>query len=102
MVLLPLLVVVVPATRFIPTAYRFLMRSRIYKWYGALMSIERQMLKGATSEEQANLVRRAEAIEKAVNELKMPVSYAEQLFVLRDHVRTVHQHLRDRPLPGSP
>jgi len=98
-VLLPLLVVVVPATRFLPTVYRWLMRSRIYKWYGALMTIERQLLKDTTNAEQANLLQRVDAIEKAVNELKMPVSFAEQLFVLRAHVQTVRQHLIDRAQP---
>jgi hypothetical protein len=100
-ILVPLLVILVPATRFIPTVYRFLMRSRIYKWYGALMAIERQMLKSPTPEQREVLIRRVEAIEKAVNELKMPVSYAEQLYVLRDHVRTVRQHLVARTDPAG-
>jgi TRAP-type uncharacterized transport system substrate-binding protein len=95
-IILPLLVILVPATRFLPTVYRWLMRSRIYKWYGALMTIERQVLKSTTPEERASLLRRVEAIERAVGELKMPVSFAEQLFVLRDHVRSVRQHLLDR------
>lgn len=92
-IIVPLLVVLVPASRFLPTMYRWLMRSRIYKWYGALMSVERQMLKGPSAAERVTLIDRINEIDKAVSELKMPVSYAEQLFVLRDHVRMVRQHL---------
>jgi TRAP-type uncharacterized transport system substrate-binding protein len=94
-VILPLLVILVPASRFLPIAYAWLMRSRIYKWYGALMTIERRALRPAGPEERLAMLERIEAIDKAVSELKMPVSYAEQLFVLRDHVRSVRQHLRD-------
>jgi TRAP-type uncharacterized transport system substrate-binding protein len=101
-VLVPLLVILVPASRFLPTAYRWLMRNRIYKWYGALMAVERQILRGIAPERRESIAQRIEAIEKAVNELKMPVSYAEQLFVLRDHVRTVRQHLRDRTMAAVP
>ena len=43
-VLLPLLVCIVPATRVAPALYRWRVRSRIYRWYGALMAIERDML----------------------------------------------------------
>jgi hypothetical protein len=101
-VIVPLLVILVPASRFVPTAYRWLMRSRIYKWYGALMAVERQILRGIVPEQRESITQRLEAIEKSVNELKMPVSYAEQLFVLRDHVRTVRQHLLSRTMPVVP
>ena len=47
-VLLPLLVVIVPATRVVPALYRWRVRSRIYRWYGALMAIEREMRGGHT------------------------------------------------------
>jgi len=94
-VILPLFVILVPASRFLPTVYRWLMRSRIYKWYGALMAIERQVLRPTTAEQRADLLKRIDDIEKSVNELKMPVSFGEQLFVLRNHVTMVRQHLRE-------
>ena len=46
-VVLPLLVIIVPATRIVPALYRWRVRSRIYRWYGALMAIEREMLHDA-------------------------------------------------------
>jgi TRAP-type uncharacterized transport system substrate-binding protein len=92
-VLVPLLVVAFPATKIVPALYRWWMRSRIYKWYGALMAIERQMLTDPTPEEQLKLVQRIETIEKAVGDLKTPPSFGDQLYVLRDHVRMVRQQL---------
>jgi hypothetical protein len=57
------------------------------------MTIERAMLALPTAEEKVILLRRFEAIEKAVNELKTPPSFGDQLYVLRDHVRLVRERL---------
>jgi TRAP-type uncharacterized transport system substrate-binding protein len=92
-IVLPLLVVIVPATRIVPALYRWRVRSRIYRWYGALMAIEREMLSTRTPERQAEILRRLDDIEGSVNELKMPLSFADQLYVLRDHVATVRRRL---------
>ena len=92
-IVLPLLVIIVPATKVAPAAYKWLMRSRIIKWYGAMMNIERAMLAHPAVEEQSILLRRFEAIEKAVNEMKAPASFGDQLYVLRDHVRLVRERL---------
>lgn len=100
LVLVPLLVVVLPATKIVPNLYRWWMRSRIYKWYGALMTIERQVLTNPNAEEQLKLIRRIDVIESAVNDMKTPVSFADQLYVLRDHVRSVRQQLLAR-VPGT-
>jgi len=92
-VLLPLLVVIVPATRLAPAIYRWRVRSRIYRWYGALMAIERQM-RGQHSEEDKEAVReRLDQIARAVSDLKTPPSFADQLYVLRDHVAAVRRRL---------
>jgi TRAP-type uncharacterized transport system substrate-binding protein len=92
-VIVPLLVILVPATKIVPTLYRWRMRSRIYRWYGALMAIEREMLAQPAPEAQTALLKRIDAIERSVNELKTPLSFADQLYVLRDHVGMVRQHL---------
>lgn len=93
-VLLPLLVVVVPATRVAPQLYRWRVRSRIYKWYGALMAIDREMLAGgSTPESQQQIGARLDEIERGVNNLKTPPSFADQLYVLREHVSLVRRRL---------
>jgi TRAP-type uncharacterized transport system substrate-binding protein len=92
-ILVPLLVILVPATKLVPTVYKWWMRSRIYKWYGALMTIERAMLAHPSTEEKTILLQRFGAIEKLVNEMKTPPSFGDQLYVLRDHVRLVRERL---------
>jgi hypothetical protein len=92
--LLPLLVIIVPATRLAPALYRWRVRSRIYRWYGALMDIERQMRLEPTPEGREKVRDRLDAIALAVTELKTPASFADQLYALRDHVAAVRVLLK--------
>jgi TRAP transporter TAXI family solute receptor len=95
-VLLPLLVVILPATRMAPALYRWRVRSRIYRWYGALMAIEREMRGDHTPDERDHVRARLDEIAHAVSDLKTPPSFADQLYVLRDHVAAVRRRL-DHP-----
>lgn len=90
---LPLLVLLVPATRIAPSIYRWRVRSRIYKWYGALMAIEREMQSERTPDQRRELRQRLDEIEQAVNEIRTPLSFADQLYVLREHVSLVRHRL---------
>jgi hypothetical protein len=94
-VVLPLLVIVVPATRAAPSLYRWRVRSRIYRWYGALMSIEREMTLARTEEDRQAIARKLDEIQHAVDEIKTPLSFADQLYVLRDHVAMVRRRLSE-------
>jgi hypothetical protein len=95
-VLLPLLVIVVPATRLAPQLYRWRVRSRIYRWYGALMAIDREVMSSArTPELQQRIGKRLDEIEQAVNDLRTPPSFADQLYVLREHVGLVRGRLKN-------
>jgi TRAP-type uncharacterized transport system substrate-binding protein len=101
-VLLPLLVVVVPATRVAPQLYRWRVRSRIYRWYGALMALDREMLAGPrTPDMQQSIGKRLDDIEQAVNDLKTPASFADQLYVLREHVGLVRARLMSSIAPAA-
>jgi hypothetical protein len=92
-VVLPLLVIVVPATRAAPALYSWRVRSRIYRWYGALMAIEREMMLARTDDERHAIGRRLDEIQHSVDEMKTPPSFADQLYVLRDHVAMVRRRL---------
>jgi hypothetical protein len=95
-VVLPLLVLIVPATRLAPFLYRWRVRSRIYRWYGALMAIERDMQAGVPSERRDEFNRRLDEVDQAVNDLRTPLAFADQLYLLRGHVAMVRQRL-NRP-----
>ncbi len=92
--LVPLLVVIVPATKIVPAVYRWRVRSRIYRWYGALMAIEREMHGTRSPEERQRILGRIDEIAHAVDEIKTPLAFADQLYVLRDHVASVRRRLQ--------
>ena len=95
-VIVPLLVLIVPATRLAPTLYRWRVRSRIYRWYGALMAIERDVLRATADEREEmreKIHSRLDEIEDSVNTIKTPLSFADQLYVLREHVNMVRRRL---------
>jgi hypothetical protein len=104
-VLVPLLVLLVPAARMAPALYSWRVRSRIYRWYGALMAIERDLtLNAAASSEDRTAreasLRRIDEIEDAINGMKTPLSFADQLYVLREHVILVRHRLEAAPRPS--
>jgi TRAP transporter TAXI family solute receptor len=92
-ILVPLLVLIVPASRLVPTLYRWRVRSRIYRWYGALMAIERDMLVAPTPDQYREILARLDSIEESVNNIRTPLSFADQLYVLREHISWVRQRL---------
>lgn len=100
-VLVPLLVVIVPLTRIVPPIYRWRVRSRIYRWYGKLIAIEREMLLHPSPEERAPILQRLDEIENAVNNIRTPLSFADQLYVLRQHIGWVRQRLLEGPAEGT-
>ena len=81
--------------------YRWRVRSRIYRWYGALMAIERDMLLEHTPEERQQILKRLDRIDDSVNRLKTPLSFADQLYVLRQHISWVQHRLQPGSAPGT-
>ncbi len=88
-VFVPLLIVVVPLSRLIAPLYRWRVRSRIYRWYGSLMKIEREMREELTEIQLANIGHQLAEIEASVNSLQPPLAFADQLYVLREHIALV-------------
>jgi hypothetical protein len=91
--LLPVAVLLFPAMRLIPALYRWRVRSRIYRYYGALIAIERGALADSTDEERKRLVAELDQIEASLDRLRMPLAYADAFYVLREHVGFVRSRL---------
>jgi hypothetical protein len=87
--LVPLLVVIVPVFNLLPRLLRWRTRSRVYRWYGELALLERDVSsrKGALPIDQwlADLDR----IEAAAERVKTPASFASEAYTLREHIALV-------------
>jgi len=93
-VFVPIVVLLIPGIKLVPAIYSWRIRSRIYRCYGTLIGIERDILAHPSPEERAELLSRLDDIESQVNKMKMPLAYAEQFFVLRDHIKFVADRYR--------
>jgi hypothetical protein len=85
-ILVPVIVLLIPGLRVVPILYGWRIRSRIYRWYGALLALERDMFAHPEPEQREALLKRLDAIEQGVNSLKVPLSFADQFYVLRGHI----------------
>jgi TRAP-type uncharacterized transport system substrate-binding protein len=91
--LVPIIVVLIPGLRLVPSLYAWRVKSRIYRWYGSLIALERASMGDTSAAERHALVRQLDTIEDSVNGMKMPLSYADQFYVLREHIGFVRQRL---------
>lgn len=92
-VLVPIFVVVIPGLRFLPALYRWRIASRIHRRYGELMAVEREALRSLTNERRQVLLERLDHIERSVISHRMPGSHADQVYILREHIRFVRDNL---------
>ena len=91
--IVPIIVVLIPGVKLVPPLYTWRVKSRIYRWYGVLIGIERAALTDTPEAERLALVAKLDAIEDAVNRMKMPLAYADQFYVLREHIGFVRERL---------
>lgn len=96
-VFVPALLVLIPALRFLPIAYRWTIQLRIIKCYRPLLQLERDLSGLVTPAKATDMLRRLDEIDEAVNRLKVPASFADQFYVLRGHVAFVRQRLKRWP-----
>jgi TRAP-type uncharacterized transport system substrate-binding protein len=92
-VFVPMIVLLLPALRLIPAIYRWRFRSRIFRWYRALLMIEQDLVTQLAPEKRKALMERLDNIEEAVNRMKVPASFADQFYGLRGHITFVRARL---------
>jgi TRAP-type uncharacterized transport system substrate-binding protein len=97
-VFVPFVVVMIPAVKLIPATFRWRMQMRINRWYRELLALERNAQGEMTVGKQRHLDRELAHIEKEVNRMRVPASFADQFYNLRGHIIFVRQML----MPPAP
>jgi len=95
--IVPVIVLLIPGLRMVPWLYTWRIRSRLFRRYGELMALERSAMDATRPQERQQLIQRLDDVERAVNNTKMPLAFADQVYVLREHIRFV----RDKLAQGS-
>jgi TRAP transporter TAXI family solute receptor len=92
-VLVPIIIILIPGLRLVPTLYGWRIRTRIYKRYGELMALERASLAPMTAEERTALLAKLDDVEKSTITGKIPGSFADETYLLRQHIKFVRDRL---------
>lgn len=92
-VIVPMLLLLIPALRLLPIAYKWSVQLRIYRCYRPLLRLERESKTLLEREQAQELLARLDEIEQDVNALKVPASFAYQFYALRGHVAFVRSRL---------
>jgi hypothetical protein len=88
---IPIVAIIYPLVRFVPTLYGSLMRSKISRLYGELKFLENEIEADADGK---SLIARLDQLEKEASKLKMPDRYASMVYLLRDHIALVRERLK--------
>ena len=93
-VIVPLGLLLIPALKMAPVIYRWRIESRIYRWYRALLELERDAFKSSLdSRRRDELLRHLDHIEHAVNKIVVPASFGDLFYGLRGHISFVRESL---------
>jgi len=86
-----IIAILLPLSRIVPPLYEFRIRSRVFRWYGQLRAIENEMQ--AQGSDAAQLAQELDALEDKVGRISVPLSYADELYALRNNINLVRRKL---------
>jgi hypothetical protein len=86
-----IIAILLPLSRVLPPLYQFRVRSRIFKWYAQLREIEHR--ESTNADANKALVDELNALDTRVEKIKIPLSYADELYALRNNIHLVRKKL---------
>ena len=84
-----------PLSRVVPPLYQFRVRSRVFKWYAQLREIE--ATHHQAPEDTDRLIKELDDIDEKVGKVNVPLSYADELYALRNNIHSVRNRLLRTP-----
>jgi TRAP transporter TAXI family solute receptor len=90
-VAVPMIVILIPVVNYVPAVLRWRIRSRIYRWYGELSLLMHDVSTRSAPLPIEQWLRDLHRIEKAVEAIKTPSSFASEAYTLREHIALVRR-----------
>ena len=91
--LIPVVGAFYPLFRVAPALYGWGMRRRIFRLYGELKFLERDLDRSDPAESAGDLVDHLDRLEERANHLQVPLAYTNLLYNLRRDIRLVKEKL---------
>jgi hypothetical protein len=92
--IVPVMLLLIPAIRFFPSAYKWGIQLRFYRCYRRLLRLEQDVAGPLSNEQRQNLLGRLDEIEQVVNHLKVPASFGDRFYGLQGHILLVRDRLK--------
>ncbi len=90
-VLVSIIAALIPLGRVVPPLYQFRIRSRVFRWYRQLREIEDKLL--ARKVPAGELLAELNRLDAKAQHVRVPLSYADELYSLRSHIQLVREQL---------
>ena len=90
-----IIALLLPLSRVVPPLYEFRIRSRVFRWYGQLREIENRIQ--LRHEDPAHIAQELDQLDQRVGKVSVPLSYADELYALRNNIALVRHRLEQRP-----
>ena len=94
-----IIAVLLPLSRIVPPLYEFRIRSRVFRWYGQLREIENRMQTDPAQGPQ--LAAELDELDERVGRISVPLSYADELYALRNNIGLVRRKVAPARAPLS-
>jgi TRAP-type uncharacterized transport system substrate-binding protein len=88
--MISIIAVLLPLSRVVPPLIELRIRSRVFRWYGQLREIEA----AAGAKPAQELLTQLDDVEQHVNNVQLPLSYADELYALKSHIQFVRRRLQ--------
>lgn len=91
--LVPVVALLIPIVKFAPPLYGWRVRSRIFRRYGELKFLERELELDANRHSREDWLARLDEIEDEANHLPAPLAFSDMLYTLRQHIELVRSEI---------
>jgi TRAP-type uncharacterized transport system substrate-binding protein len=89
--LVSIIAILIPLARLVPPLYAFRVRSKVFRWYRQLRAIENEIARGERPREE--LLEELQKLDARAERITVPLSYTDELYDLRTHIRMVRERL---------
>ena len=89
--LISIIAILIPLARIVPPLYTFRVRSKVFRWYRQLRAIENDIARGDRPAEE--LLDELQKLDAKAERITVPLSYTDELYDLRTHIRLVRERL---------
>ncbi|MGQ7843607.1 TAXI family TRAP transporter solute-binding subunit [Granulosicoccus sp. 3-233] len=93
---LPLLALLLPLSRMLPPAYRWTVRKKVYHWYDEVQAIDQSTSDDSSPAALSRCLLELKRIEDEARAIEVPLSYAHELYALRQHIDMLTQQIERR------